>query len=104
MSYGIFKLVQPPTGVEHCIQAKILPDDEINLVVSKANFLQVFRVIESNARASLELVIEKRLFGNIESLNTLRLPGSSKDVLLLSFRDAKVKCYVAYSYGHLLLK
>jgi cleavage and polyadenylation specificity factor subunit 1 len=38
----------------------------------------------------MRLVLSSSLFGNIESMAAVRFPGTSKDALLLSFRDAKV--------------
>ncbi|KAF2073762.1 hypothetical protein CYY_004931 [Polysphondylium violaceum] len=38
----------------------------------------------------LELVIEKTLFGNIESMASIRFHDSDRDSLILSFRDAKI--------------
>ena len=44
----------------------------------------------SAGRQKLELVGKYSLFGNIECLKAVRLAGSPRDSLLLSFKDAKV--------------
>ncbi|RMX55362.1 hypothetical protein pdam_00022855, partial [Pocillopora damicornis] len=41
-------------------------------------------------RRKLELVSQYSLFGNIECLKAVRLAGNSRDLLLLSFKDAKL--------------
>eukprot|EP01116_Phalansterium_solitarium_P001407 TRINITY_DN11208_c0_g3_i1.p1 TRINITY_DN11208_c0_g3~~TRINITY_DN11208_c0_g3_i1.p1 ORF type:complete len:1483 (+),score=557.48 TRINITY_DN11208_c0_g3_i1:140-4588(+) len=97
MSYAIFKQLSPPTTVEHCISASFT-SEHAELILAKTSFLQVFRVHKSSTRgagaaktrASLELILERKLFGNIVSLNAVRLPGRSRDCLALSFSDAKV--------------
>jgi hypothetical protein len=45
----------------------------------------------AGAPHSLQLVLSSSLFGNIESMAAVRFPGTSKDALLVSFRDAKVR-------------
>ncbi|GAM28418.1 hypothetical protein SAMD00019534_115940, partial [Acytostelium subglobosum LB1] len=44
----------------------------------------------TTTKPTLELSIEVNLFASIESLNVIRLPDSSCDSIILSFRDAKV--------------
>jgi len=103
MSYTVVKQFQPPTGVEHCIEAKFLPpspkydvsssiEEDHQLIVAKTSFLQIYRIKrEAKGETSrLELAYEHKLFGNIESLNAIRVGGSDLDSLVLSFRDAKV--------------
>lgn len=43
-------------------------------------------------REKLELLSQYSLFGNIECLQAVRLAGNTRDSLLMSFKDAKVKC------------
>lgn len=104
MSYSLFKVIQPPTGVEVAIKAHVIKETELNLVIAKTSFLQIFRIANENfesevssdgkqehsVRPTLELVYERKMFGNIESIHALRLPGSERDSLVMSFRDAKV--------------
>ncbi len=42
-----------------------------------------------NENFTLKLVASYTLFGNVESLASVRLPNSNKDALIMSFRDAK---------------
>lgn len=105
MSYAVAKQFRPSSGIDHCIAARFLHEDEVNLVVCKTNFLQVFRVREENVQTPvdkqskptqiLELAFEQKLFGNVESVNVVRLPGRRRDALLFSFFDAKVCCFYA---------
>ena len=50
-------------------------------------------------RRKLELLSQYSLFGNIECLQAVRLAGSSRDSLLMSFKDAKVQ----YAYSAMVL-
>eukprot|EP01133_Synstelium_polycarpum_P008360 gene8360-9819_t len=45
---------------------------------------------EPQGKPWLELVVEKKLYGSIESLACVRFPDSTRDSLILSFKDAKV--------------
>ena len=105
MSYALARQFQGPSGVECCVAASIFSDDEVNLVVGKTSLLQIYRIVEQETfsaslprlplqlkpqqRARLELVLERRLFGNIESIKAVRLVKHARDSLVLSFRDAK---------------
>lgn len=44
----------------------------------------------SSKKKKLELVGQYSVFGNIETLQAVRLAGNSRDSLLLSFKAAKV--------------
>ncbi|EGC35718.1 hypothetical protein DICPUDRAFT_32967 [Dictyostelium purpureum] len=106
MSHQVFqKQVLAPTGVEQCIKANLIDNDTINLVLSKNNTLQVYKIKyvknentttqqkqikKVEIKPSLELLIELKLFGTIESMASVRYPGENKDSLLLTFRDAKI--------------
>lgn len=112
MSYNFFNQVIPPTGVELCLSARFTSEDDINLIVAKTNVLEVYALHRhedskdgvislrgeepkdappyAGTQHSMRLVLSSSLFGNIESMAAVRFPGTSKDALLLSFRDAKI--------------
>jgi cleavage and polyadenylation specificity factor subunit 1 len=101
MSYPLYKTLHPPTGVEECCTGSIFGDNEINLIVAKTSLLQIFRIkraashLRDTATAivgtpKLELLVEKSMHGNIESVGVVRLPGSKRDSIVLSYKDAKV--------------
>lgn len=46
--------------------------------------------VDLKGRRKLEQIAEYSLFGNVASMKPLRIGNSSRDSLLLSFRDAKV--------------
>ena len=48
-------------------------------------------------KQKLECVTSYHMFGNIISVCALKLPWNSRDVLLLSFKDAKVY-YIMIAY------
>ena len=113
--YTAYKEFQPPTGVEHAIQARFFHESEVNLVVSKATLLQFYRINyitvqtatdqgnnngtddQDQKKPVLDLVFETKLFGCIESVNVVRIPNAKRDSLIFSFRDAKV-CYLHLTF------
>lgn len=121
MSYTICKTSQPPTGVDHCLEAFVLPklprvDDSViegdtQLVVAKTSFLQVYRITKKKddngeyGNPRLELAYETKLFGNIQSLNTLKNANTEYDSVVLTFLDAKVSFPSNTAFGaHLITK
>lgn len=45
---------------------------------------------EEEIKQKLECLATFSLFGNVMSMKSVRLPGATKDALLLAFADAKV--------------
>ncbi|CAG2190284.1 CFT1 [Mytilus edulis] len=104
--------VQCPTtafkSIDHvfCIQTDSPPDTERNLVIAAVNQLHVYRLNpdteddtgknvseqnqETRKKQKLECLATFSLFGNIMSLQFVKLPGANRDALLLSFSDAKL--------------
>ncbi|XP_012280373.1 cleavage and polyadenylation specificity factor subunit 1 isoform X2 [Orussus abietinus] len=101
--YSICKSTHPATGVEHAITCYFFNRSEKCLVVAGANIIRVFRLIpdidttrrekyaESRPpKMKLECLTQFTLHGIIMSMQAVHLIGSSRDSLLLSFRDAKL--------------
>ncbi|KAF6215178.1 hypothetical protein GE061_009929, partial [Apolygus lucorum] len=101
--YSICKLTHPATGIEHSLTCYFFNRSEKSLVVAGANVIRVFRFmpdIDANKRHAysdrsppkmrLECVASYNLFGNIMSMQCVSFIGSTRDSLLLSFRDAKL--------------
>ncbi|KAF6036419.1 Cpsf160 [Bugula neritina] len=98
--YGIVRTVHQPTAVDDCCSCKFFNNQEENLVVACANWLKVYRVVAGEASPSdtgsvgskqkLECVVSYHLFGNIVSVSALCLPWKARDIILLSFKDAKI--------------
>ncbi|XP_058806106.1 cleavage and polyadenylation specificity factor subunit 1 isoform X2 [Phymastichus coffea] len=101
--YSICKTTHPATGVEHAIFCNFFNKAEKSLVVAGANIIRVFRLIpdvdptkkekftESRPpKMRLECLTQYTLHGNIMSMQAVQLIGSSRDSLLLSFREAKL--------------
>jgi hypothetical protein len=91
MSLAVYKEIQVPMGIECAIQCYFLSEKELNLVVTKATVLQIFVVRKTQERVSLDLCMEKKMFGRIESISSVRYPGRKLESLLLTFKDAKVR-------------
>ena len=69
-------------------------DSEQNLVVTAANIVSVYRIRsdEHNPKIQrLELTDEFELSGNICSICRVRFNGATKDSILLSFEEAKLR-------------
>lgn len=101
--FSICKLTHPGTAVEHALTCHFFNKSEKSLVVAGANIIRVFRLIPDVDPNSKEKYTENRppkmkleclatysLFGNVMSMQAVSLAGSSRDSLLLSFRDAKL--------------
>lgn len=101
--FSICKQTHPSTAIEYCITCYFYNRREKCLITAGANVLKVFRIIPdvepgskekySYARPPkmrLECLASFQLFGNIMSLQSVRLSGSQTDALLLSFREAKL--------------
>jgi len=114
--YALYRQVHPVTTIEHCICCNFVDQDQKNLVVAGTNLLQVYR-LNSDAEAGqkdavsgaksqeklidkaldgrsrrirLEFICSFQLYGNILSMQSVRLAGAALDSLLISFSDAKL--------------
>uniref|UniRef100_A0A8C4Q1K6 Cleavage and polyadenylation specificity factor subunit 1 n=1 Tax=Eptatretus burgeri TaxID=7764 RepID=A0A8C4Q1K6_EPTBU len=102
--YAIHRQVHPPTGIEHAVYCQFLPNQSQNLVVAGNSQLHVFRLLcdseisskgdkitdARQRRDKLELQASFSVFGNIASMESVRLVNNTRDSLLLSFMDAKL--------------
>jgi len=100
--YAFHRQLHPPTGVEQALLCNFYSSHEKNLVLADVNQLSVYRInhnVEikphekmdpSRRKPKLELVASFSLFGNIISMQAVRLAGASRDSLLVSFREAKL--------------
>lgn len=110
--YAVYRQAHTPTAVEFSVYCNFISSKEKNLVVAGTSQLFVYRIIhdvESGSRSDkpsdskprkekLEQVASFSLFGNIMSMESVQLVGSSRDALLLSFKDAKLSV-VEYDPG-----
>ncbi|KAK3085849.1 hypothetical protein FSP39_009622 [Pinctada imbricata] len=109
--YAVYKQTHPVTGIEHCVYCNFFNTSERNLVIASVNTLHVYRLnpdLEvfmhffiiglSRRKQKLECLASFTLFGNIMSMQFVKLPGSHRDSLLLSFCDAKLSV-VEYDPG-----
>lgn len=112
--YSVYKQTHPPTGIEHCVYCNFFNTSERNLVIAAVNQLYVYRlnpdtedengksptdqILDSRRKQKLECLATFSLFGNIMSLQYVKLPGANRDAVLLSFSDAKLSV-VEYDPG-----
>jgi cleavage and polyadenylation specificity factor subunit 1 len=98
MTHACHKLPFAPTCIEHCVRANFISENQTNLIVARYTLLQIYEIRTNNVeeqgtqqgQASLDLVCEFNLFGNIEGLSVVRFPQKRRDYLLLSIADAKI--------------
>ncbi|XP_028316655.1 cleavage and polyadenylation specificity factor subunit 1 [Gouania willdenowi] len=110
--YAVYRQAHTPTAVEFSVYCNFISSKEKNLVVAGTSQLCIYRIIhdvESSSksdkssdskmrREKLEQVASFSLFGNVMSMASVQLVGSSRDALLLSFKDAKLSV-VEYDPG-----
>ncbi|KAK7575512.1 hypothetical protein V9T40_011798 [Parthenolecanium corni] len=101
--FSVNKTTHPATAVEHVISCNFFNQSGKSLVVAGANIIRVFQLIpdvdlsrknyhysESNPpKMKLECLAQFSLFGNIMSMEAVSLANSSRDALILSFKEAK---------------
>ncbi|XP_005092153.1 cleavage and polyadenylation specificity factor subunit 1 [Aplysia californica] len=104
----MYKQIHPSTGIEHCIFAHFFSWEEKNLIIAGVNQLHVYRLnseselvtpdgilkepteLSDDEKTRLECLASYSLHGNIQSLEAVKLSGAHRDVILLSFSDAKL--------------
>ena len=112
--FSVYKTVHPPTGIDNSVFCNFLDENELNLITSTANRLQVYRLNQSSLaepqiisanfnkqqsvptynaknKLKLECVENFTFYGQISSIKSCRYRKSmSKDALIIAFADAKV--------------
>ncbi|KAG7296755.1 hypothetical protein JYU34_020690 [Plutella xylostella] len=101
--YSIARQTHPATGIEHSVSCCFFNNDEPCLVTAGANIIKVFRLYpeadskEVNAagqpippKMKLECLATYTLWGSVMSLAVVPAPSMGRDLLLLSFREAKL--------------
>ncbi|XP_041971473.1 cleavage and polyadenylation specificity factor subunit 1 [Aricia agestis] len=101
--FSICRQTHPATGIEHSVSCCFFNNDETCLVTAGANIIKVFRLVpeghtkEVNAagqpippKMKLECLASYTLWGNVMSIAAVKCPSAGRDLLLLSFREAKL--------------
>nr|XP_049706135.1 cleavage and polyadenylation specificity factor subunit 1 isoform X2 [Helicoverpa armigera] len=101
--FSICRQTHPATGIEHSVSSCFFNNDETCLITAGANILKVFRLLpeghtkEVNAagqpippKMKLECLATYTLWGNVMSLASVRCPSAGRDLILVSFREAKL--------------
>uniref|UniRef100_A0A4W4H779 Cleavage and polyadenylation specificity factor subunit 1 n=1 Tax=Electrophorus electricus TaxID=8005 RepID=A0A4W4H779_ELEEL len=107
--YAVYRQAHYPTAVEFSVYCNFISSEEKNLVVAGTSQLYVYRTIHDyevsygisygkSRKEKLEQVASFSLFGNVMSMASVQLVGTSRDALLLSFKDAKLSV-VEYDPG-----
>ncbi|CAH0697287.1 unnamed protein product [Spodoptera exigua] len=101
--FSICRQTHPATGIEHAVSCCFFNNEETCLVTAGANIIKVFRLLpeghtkEVNAagqpippKMKLECLASYTLWGNVMSMASVRCPSAGRDLLLVSFREAKL--------------
>jgi cleavage and polyadenylation specificity factor subunit 1 len=114
--YAYMKQVHPPTGIEMCEFCHFFNMRQKNLLVAGTTQLQVFNLVpvddptggtdegggvksasaievlqqHRDGKCKLECAASFSFFGNVTSMKSVKLSGSPRDMLLLTFLDAKL--------------
>ncbi|XP_049880956.1 cleavage and polyadenylation specificity factor subunit 1 [Pectinophora gossypiella] len=101
--FSICRQTHPATGIEHAVSCCFFNNDETCLVTAGANVIKVFRLVpegptkEVNAagqpippKMKLECLATYTLWGNVMSIAAVACASSGRDLLLISFREAKL--------------
>ncbi|XP_013147048.1 PREDICTED: cleavage and polyadenylation specificity factor subunit 1 [Papilio polytes] len=101
--FSICRQTHPATGIEHAVSCCFFNNDESCLVTAGANIIKVFRLVpeghtkEVNAagqpippKMKLECLATYTLWGNVMSIASVKCVSAGRDILLLSFKEAKL--------------
>ncbi|XP_045540280.1 cleavage and polyadenylation specificity factor subunit 1 isoform X2 [Papilio machaon] len=101
--FSICRQTHPATGIEHAISCCFFNNEESCLVTAGANIIKVFRLMpeghtkEVNAagqpippKMKLECLATYTLWGNVMSIASVKCASAGRDLLLLSFKEAKL--------------
>ncbi|XP_046972661.1 cleavage and polyadenylation specificity factor subunit 1 [Vanessa cardui] len=101
--FSICRQTHPATGIEHAISCCFFNNDEVCLITAGANIIKVFRLLpeghtkEVNAagqpippKMKLECLATYTLWGNVMSIASVKCPSAGRDLLLVSFKEAKL--------------
>ncbi|XP_061384693.1 cleavage and polyadenylation specificity factor subunit 1 [Danaus plexippus] len=101
--FSICRQTHPATGIEHAISCCFFNNDEVCLITAGANIIKVFRLLpeghakEVNAagqpippKMKLECLASYTLWGNVMSIASVKCPSAGRDLLLVSFKEAKL--------------
>ncbi|KAL4709550.1 hypothetical protein ACJJTC_007281 [Scirpophaga incertulas] len=101
--YSICRQTHPATGIEHTLSCYFFNNEDVCLVTAGANIIKVFGLLpeghtkEINAagqpippKMKLECLATYTLWGNVMSMQSVRYSSSGRDLLLVSFREAKL--------------
>ncbi|XP_045761794.1 cleavage and polyadenylation specificity factor subunit 1 isoform X1 [Maniola jurtina] len=101
--FAICRQTHPATGIEHAISCCFFNNDEVCLITAGANIVKVFRLVpeghtkEVNAagqpvppKMKLECLATYTLWGNVMSIASVKCPSAGRDLLLVSFKEAKL--------------
>jgi cleavage and polyadenylation specificity factor subunit 1 len=100
--FGVYKQLHPPTTVNCSVKAAFTSPNDVNLIISKANILELYTLKQrkegttEDFKTHLVLTRVFEFYGNIMSLCAVRFPGNTRDALLISFEEEAKVSVVEY--------
>ncbi len=86
----LFSRACAPSSVDHSVAACLSGPRALDLVLARGPILEIYAVARGESAGQLELVLSAELSGYIEGVCASRLPGSSRDTLLIACGPAKL--------------
>ena len=87
--YLYLKNIHPATAIDHCVKAHFTSETDLNLVVVKANVLEVY-IVTKEPEMPLVLYKHYELHSAVADVATVRFAQHATDCLVLAFAEAKV--------------
>ncbi|EGD77811.1 hypothetical protein PTSG_08901 [Salpingoeca rosetta] len=92
--FTVHRETHEPSAVRHAVQARFLDGQRVNLVTVQGNVLSVYNLVQAQGaadkRCHLEADISFTLDGVPQDVATVRPRGNSRDLLIFTFKDARV--------------
>jgi hypothetical protein len=106
-TFALYKPLTTPSAITHACSGSFLDGGSRDLLVVKENFLEVYALDQEafdkqttiaaayqqggrTGQTLLQRRFDARLFGNVEGLTTVRLPGWTRDAVLLAYPHSKL--------------
>eukprot|EP01080_Neovahlkampfia_damariscottae_P007699 gene7699-12165_t len=87
--FNYFVSASPPSAIHISDTGNFSSTDELNLITSKGNFIEIYQVSKEGLSSTLQVPI----YGNISSMKLFRLPNEKQDSLFI-LTDRKDMCII----------
>ena len=92
--YALHRDLSQPTAIEHTATAHFTSPDSVDLLLAKQHVLELYTLVSPSPSSPdsphLHRIASFALFGAVQSLAIVRVPGFSRDSLLVAFAECKL--------------